>query len=520
MAHDVFISHSSKDKLTADAICHSLEQNGIRCWIAPRDVRAGFKFGEEIIKAIKECKIFLLVFSDESNKSEAVKKEIERAVLGYKKTVIPFRIGDVEMNENIEFFLGNIHWIDAYPNDKVFTNLVTAVKNALGIPIEEKSKIPVSEGNPIQRQVNRNPINLSKLLKLIIPAAIVIVVVIFAVILFRQPKVPIINSNSNALTENLTKFTPKIISLDELKVVHSPLHENDYFQSKAEIMENMLMLQMGEWLYFKNPKDLKLYKIKVNGEELSCVSKGYASQLSTFNGYIYYVDAARDNRIFRTNGEESKIFLDKNIQYSYTLTPKGLVYFEKIFTGLSWGERCALIDYDRMVDMSIANLIFGDPCSDENNLFFTKYEEGANYLYRVDFDGTNMQKICDANIYRIAGVHKGYIYFINKDDSNKLYKVYADGTQLTDLGVSEGFNLAVIRDDGLYYNNMYSGIIKRYNFNNKENELLLKIVGKATNTFSVIGNWMFITIAPEQQEEWYLCRMNLIDGTFETIAKL
>jgi hypothetical protein len=45
MAHDVFISHSSKDKLTADAICHSLEQNGIRCWIAPRDVRAGANYG-------------------------------------------------------------------------------------------------------------------------------------------------------------------------------------------------------------------------------------------------------------------------------------------------------------------------------------------------------------------------------------------------------------------------------------------------------------------------------------------
>ncbi len=37
MAHEVFISHSSKDKLTADALCHALEQNGVSCWIAPRD---------------------------------------------------------------------------------------------------------------------------------------------------------------------------------------------------------------------------------------------------------------------------------------------------------------------------------------------------------------------------------------------------------------------------------------------------------------------------------------------------
>ncbi len=38
MAHDVFISHSAKDKATADAVCAVLEAEGIRCWIAPRDV--------------------------------------------------------------------------------------------------------------------------------------------------------------------------------------------------------------------------------------------------------------------------------------------------------------------------------------------------------------------------------------------------------------------------------------------------------------------------------------------------
>jgi TIR domain len=34
MAFDVFISYSSKDKTTADATCASLENAGIRCWIA------------------------------------------------------------------------------------------------------------------------------------------------------------------------------------------------------------------------------------------------------------------------------------------------------------------------------------------------------------------------------------------------------------------------------------------------------------------------------------------------------
>ena len=52
MAHDVFVSYSVKDKTTADAICASLEANGVRVWIAPRDVMPGSDWGESIIDAI------------------------------------------------------------------------------------------------------------------------------------------------------------------------------------------------------------------------------------------------------------------------------------------------------------------------------------------------------------------------------------------------------------------------------------------------------------------------------------
>lgn len=38
MEHRVFISHSSADRHIASAICHYLEESGIRCWIAPRDI--------------------------------------------------------------------------------------------------------------------------------------------------------------------------------------------------------------------------------------------------------------------------------------------------------------------------------------------------------------------------------------------------------------------------------------------------------------------------------------------------
>ena len=60
MSHDVFISHSSADKRAADAACGLLEARGIKCWIAPRDIRPGSDWGESIITAIEQTRIVLL----------------------------------------------------------------------------------------------------------------------------------------------------------------------------------------------------------------------------------------------------------------------------------------------------------------------------------------------------------------------------------------------------------------------------------------------------------------------------
>lgn len=56
MAHDVFISHSSKDKSVADAVCSMLEQHRVRCWIAPRNVIPGKNYAGYITKQLRTVK--------------------------------------------------------------------------------------------------------------------------------------------------------------------------------------------------------------------------------------------------------------------------------------------------------------------------------------------------------------------------------------------------------------------------------------------------------------------------------
>jgi hypothetical protein len=110
--HDVFISYSSKDKPVADAVCACLENNSIRCWIAPRDVLPGEDFPKAIIKGINESKIMVLIFSANANASPHVTREVTKAV-GKGIIIIPFRIEDAPMSESMEYLIGLPHWLDA-----------------------------------------------------------------------------------------------------------------------------------------------------------------------------------------------------------------------------------------------------------------------------------------------------------------------------------------------------------------------------------------------------------------------
>jgi hypothetical protein len=151
MGHDVFISYSSKDKHTADAVCAVMESEGIRCWIAPRDIRPGTDWGESIIDAINDARTFVLVFSQNANNSTQIKREVERAV-NKGIPVIPFRIEEVLPAKSLEYFLSTPHWLDAFspPIERHIRYLAETIRSLLSntprpVPAPVPSRDPMFE---------------------------------------------------------------------------------------------------------------------------------------------------------------------------------------------------------------------------------------------------------------------------------------------------------------------------------------------------------------------------------------
>jgi hypothetical protein len=140
MAHDVFISHSHKDKAIADAVCAMLESNGIRCWIAPRDIEPGVDWPTAISTALAGSRVFVLIFSGNANKSEDVGRELILAA-NNNLVIVPFKIGNVTPEPGKLYYLARTHWLDAMnpPTREQIQNLVKAVQAFL--PKRRKPKL-------------------------------------------------------------------------------------------------------------------------------------------------------------------------------------------------------------------------------------------------------------------------------------------------------------------------------------------------------------------------------------------
>jgi hypothetical protein len=112
LAGEVFISHSRTDADITKAACAALEDAGIPCWVAPRDILPSQTWSSAIVEAIGACRVFVVALSRRSNESIEVVREVELAAQR-RKPMVTWRIEDVVPNGALEYFLSATQWQDA-----------------------------------------------------------------------------------------------------------------------------------------------------------------------------------------------------------------------------------------------------------------------------------------------------------------------------------------------------------------------------------------------------------------------
>jgi hypothetical protein len=109
----IFISYSQNDKKWAEMVCAQLEEAGIGCWIAPRDIAPGVTWPAAITDAIRQCRAMIIIFSTHANQSPHMAREVEVAD-NRRVPILPVRVEDIAPAGDMEYFLSNRQWYDLH----------------------------------------------------------------------------------------------------------------------------------------------------------------------------------------------------------------------------------------------------------------------------------------------------------------------------------------------------------------------------------------------------------------------
>jgi hypothetical protein len=187
MAHDVFISHASKDKGIAEAICGKLETANVRCWIAPRNLSTGEDWAKAIRKAIDSSRVVVLVLSENANAATHIEREIASAFYT-GRVIIPFRLDNAIPRRNFLSYLDGVRWFDSAnpPAEQSLQAFTAGLKDILSGLRPAQSKLASPEAikgaarlnftNSAEDASRTSRYRVSRILKLLaVPASIVAV---------------------------------------------------------------------------------------------------------------------------------------------------------------------------------------------------------------------------------------------------------------------------------------------------------------------------------------------------------
>jgi hypothetical protein len=99
--HSCFISYSTTDQDAAERLRADLQNNGVKCWFSPEDLKVGDEFWKRIYESMGRYDKLLVILSENSISSESVEIEVtlarERERTENKLVLIPIRIDDAVM---------------------------------------------------------------------------------------------------------------------------------------------------------------------------------------------------------------------------------------------------------------------------------------------------------------------------------------------------------------------------------------------------------------------------------------
>ena len=148
---DLFISHAErKDGAQAQELCKALEARGLRCFLAPRNLKPGEDWPSALARAIPRCRMLVVLLSRAGLESNFVQREVERAD-SRQIPLFPVRLEPLSLDERMELFLGRTQCFDVAPRTwaQALPDLVECLwQQPWNLCRNDRSRDPVDQADP------------------------------------------------------------------------------------------------------------------------------------------------------------------------------------------------------------------------------------------------------------------------------------------------------------------------------------------------------------------------------------
>lgn len=161
------------------------------------------------------------------------------------------------------------------------------------------------------------------------------------------------------------------------------------------------------------------------------------------NNYIYGIKNGALCRFSKENSE-TETLVNSGVE-KYTLTDTRVYYIAN--------NKLSYIDVNTKENKEFSIDNVSEVLVDNNNLYVAKLEKTKKILVRYDLEGGSELKLTDSQNVSYIIQDENSIYFVNKADGNKIYKIGKDGSNSTSIsdavGISDKGNIKEI--DGNKY---------------------------------------------------------------------
>ena len=146
MSAEVFISYASQDRERIIDLVKRLDAAGVSVWIDQMSIEGATMWSQEIVAAIRSCKVLILAISENSADSENVVKEVALASEG-RKRILPVYLASAEIPESMAYQLAGIQRVEFFEGaeEAGLQSMIRALAK-LGVIVSEAASEEASAG--------------------------------------------------------------------------------------------------------------------------------------------------------------------------------------------------------------------------------------------------------------------------------------------------------------------------------------------------------------------------------------